>query len=847
MAAELISAARESRTAPAAGLDPIWADAEPRILGYLRAAGFEEAMRLPRILAVINERLRAFLPLHPGEEATAVAMRETVHWVANQRLVRSAVDGAESRPPPAGLEMPEQAIERFRAGRRPAPVEQSPPPAGPNADANEPGPARGIGSRRILFAVLVIATTTAAIALLGASVQQGGTSPLELLLVVLYALLFAWICTAFWTATVGFVVRLFRIRRWDIDVPDPARGPGVGEAPRVALVMPVYNESPEHVFARLEAIWESTVATRSADDFDLFVLSDTRDPDLQVEEELRWARLTTSMKAQGRIFYRHRRNNTHRKAGNIANFVRTWGGRYRYMTVLDADSLMSGRTLSRMRDVMEARQEIGILQAPPVPVNNNSLFARVLQFATALYGPLYTAGMNFWQAGDGSYFGHNAMIRVEAFARHCGLPPLPGREPLGGSILSHDFVEAAMLRRNGWEIWVAPNLSGSFEELPPTLIDYAKRDRRWCQGNLQHGRLVAARGWRGLSRLHFTMALMSYLASPLWFLFLLAAGTEAWLQGREQPVYFFGHSLFPVWPISYATELMTVLLVTLTILFLPKVLALALLMRERRSWRLFGGRYRAATSVLLESLISAILAPILMLFQTKFVTAILLRRTVGWPPQHRSDHGTTLREAFGAHGWQTLTGIVAGLVCWLYVPAFFWWFTPVLAGLLLAIPFSMLSSRTSLGKSARRAGLFVSPQEVAPAAVVRRYREIIATESPLEPQDRTQSIWMAPLLHPPTFALHCRMLSGGEPSRREMRYADGLMYALIDQPGVELEAGEKRAMLANAHCLERIHTGLWTELPVPRLQWAVPAVEEAVAGRQRPAPTSHSSVCGPAR
>lgn len=824
MGPELICVTRESR----ASLDAFWAEAEPRILAYLRAAGFDDAARMPRILAAINERLRAFLPLHPGEEPTAVAMRETVHWVANQRWRANPIDGALSRPPPAALEMPRQVIELF-GSKRTATNEEAPSPTPAGPGALEIGPARGIRMRRAAFAFLVVATTTFATVLLGASVQQGGTSPLEFLLVVLYALMFAWICTAFWTATMGFFVRLLRVRRWDVDLSQRTRRRGTGEPPRVALVMPVYNESPEHVFARLEAIWESAMASRAAVDFDLFVLSDTRDPDLQVEEELRWASLAASTGSQGRIFYRHRRDNTHRKAGNIADFVRTWGSRYRYMTVLDADSLMSGRTLVHMRDIMEARREIGILQAPPVPVNNHSLFARVLQFATALYGPLYTAGMNFWQAGDGSYFGHNAMIRTEAFARHCGLPPLPGREPLGGSILSHDFVEAAMLRRNGWEIWVAPNLGGSFEEIPPTLIDYAKRDRRWCQGNLQHGRLISARGWRGLSRLHFVMALMSYVASPLWFLFLFAAGAEAWLQSREQPVYFFGHSLFPVWPISYATELMTVFLVTLTILFLPKVLALVLLLREGPSSQLFGGRLRAATSVLLETLISVILAPILMLFQTKFVTAILLRRNVGWPPQQRTDHGTTFREALGAHGWQTLIGIAAGLVCWFYVPGFFWWFTPVLAGLLLAIPFSMLTSRASIGKALRRSGLFVSPQEMAPAAVVRRYREIIATETPLQPQERTQSMWMAPLLHPPTFALHRRMLPGDEPSRRERHYVDGLMYALIDQPGVDLDAAEKRAMLENAHCLDRIHAGLWTELPVPRLHWVAPTLPGATS------------------
>ena len=820
MGPELIVAAREPKAAPRAGLDEIWSEAEPRILAYLRAAGFEDTGRLPRILAAINERLRAFLPLHPGEHPTAVAMRETVHWVANQRWRASVIDGALSRPPPAQLDMPQQVIGLFGSGKGAAGDElpKIPPPSPPPDAAGEPsGPARGIGMRRTAFAFLIAATTTFAAVLLGASVQQGGTSPLEFVLVVLYALMFAWICTAFWTATIGFFVRVLRIHRWDIDLVHRTRRGTEGEPPRVALVMPVYNENPEHVFARIEAIWESVTATRAAGDFDLFILSDTRDPDLQVEEELRWAGLAARVGGQGRIFYRHRPDNTERKSGNIADFVRTWGGRYRYMTVLDADSLMSGRTLIRMRDVMETRPAIGVLQVPPLPVNNHSLFARVLQFGTALYGPLYTAGMNFWQAGDGSYFGHNAMIRVEAFARHCGLPPLPGREPLGGSILSHDFVEAAMLRRNGWEIWVAPNLGGSFEEIPPTLIDYAKRDRRWCQGNLQHGRLISAHGWRGLSRLHFMMALMSYLASPLWFLFLLAAGAEAWLQAREQPVYFFGHSLFPVWPISYATELMTVFLVTLTILFLPKVLALILLLRERKSWHLFGGRRLAAASVLLETVISAILAPILMLFQTKFVLAILFRRTVGWPPQRRTDHGTTFAEALSAHGWQTLVGVFAGVVCWFYVPHFFWWFTPVLLGLLLAIPFSMLSSRVSVGRWARRAGLFVSPQEVAPATVVRRYREIVATDRSLKPADRTQSIWMAPLLHPPTFALHRRMLPGEEPSRRERHYVDGLMYSLIDHPNLGLDAAEKRAMLRNPHCLERIHAVLWTELPVPRL------------------------------
>jgi membrane glycosyltransferase len=397
------------------------------------------------------------------------------------------------------------------------------------------------------------------------------------------------------------------------------------------------------------------------------------------------------------------------------------------------------------------------------------------------------------------------------------LPSLPGNEPFGGPILSHDFVEAATLRRAGWEAWLANDLDGSFEEIPPTLIDYAKRDRRWCQGNLQHARLVAARGWRGLTRLHFGMAVMSYLASPLWFLFLLAAGVEAWLQTRETPVYFFGDSLFPVWPISYAFELMTVLLVTLTILFLPKLLALILLLREPDRWRHFGGPGRAALSVVLESLFSVVVAPVLMIFQTKFVAAILARRNVGWPTQQREDRVTTWSEALRAHGSQLLLGLVAGFVTWFYVPGFFWWFTPVLAGLLLAVPVSVLTSRSDLGRAAARLGLFLTPQEVAPAPVVRRYRAIVEGWDTAGLAVRQQPGWLAALVDPCVYELHRMQLPAEEPTRRQRHHLDGLMYTLIDQGEDAVEAVERRAMLSNATCLKRIHIGLWSELPLNRL------------------------------
>jgi membrane glycosyltransferase len=836
MGPELIADWRLPRPDAPRHENPLWRPAMPRIHAYLRACGVADAEQQQRIVAEILERLQRLLPLHQGENPTEIAMRETVQWIEDHQLPQDAKHAnaaVPATPPRAELPMPEQSIELrslrwWRKGasqdtperepeERKPPAETAPERAAAGNGSADAGPASGIHARRVLFASLIVATTAGAIALLSGSMQQNGLSPLEFLLVLLYAVLFAWICTAFWTAFTGFIIRYFRIRRFDLDAAERRPLPP-GQRPRVALVMPVYNETPRFVFARIRAIWESLMATGEGGNFDLFILSDTRDPEIQVEEELRWAKLAAELDASGRIFYRNRIENRYRKAGNIADFVRSWGGRYRYMAILDADSLMAGSTLLCMLEIMEAHPGVAVLQAPPVPANNRSLYARLLQFGAELYGPLYTAGMNFWQAGEGSYFGHNALLRVEPFARHCGLPSLPGEEPLGGPILSHDFVEAATLRRAGWEAWLVIGLGGSFEEIPPTLIDYAKRDRRWCQGNLQHARLVAARGWRGLTRLHFGMAVMSYLASPLWFLFLLAAGVEAWLQSRETPVYFFGHSLFPVWPISYAFELMTVFLVTLFILFLPKLLALILLLREPERWQCFGGFLRATLSAVLESLFSVVVAPVLMVFQTKFVAAILLRRAVGWPTQQREDRVTTWGEALRAHGSQLLLGIAAGLVTWFYVPDFFLWFTPVLAGLVLAVPVSVFTSRSGIGEAAGRLRLFLTPEEVAPEEVVRRYRELVDAEPAVAATPAARRpLWLAALLNPTVYSLHRRLLPPDEPTRRQRHQLDGLMYTLIDQSEDALDVAERRAMITNSDCLKRIHIGLWSELPLERL------------------------------
>lgn len=662
-------------------------------------------------------------------------------------------------------------------------------------------------SRRLVFFSLVLATTAFAMGLLTSVYQADGLTLLEILLLLLYAVLIGWISFSFWAACIGFIIQLRGRDSAAINRQEDL-GP-LAEGSLTALVMPVYNEDPRRVFAGLEAVCEDLWRTGQAGAFEVFVLSDTRDPGLWVEEEQRWQALAQHWQGRIPIHYRNRELNKGRKVGNLKDFCTRWGGRYDFMIVLDADSLMAGATLVRMVQLMQANPNLGLVQVPPAPVGKESLYARILQFASSAYGPIFTTGLNFWQLGEGNYWGHNAIIRMRAFTDHCGLPALPGREPFGGEIFSHDFVEAAMLRRNGWQVWLAYDLGGSYEELPPTLIDYAKRDRRWCQGNLQHLSLLWAKDWHPVSRLHFFMGIMSYLASPLWLLFLILTGIDAYIQAQSEPVYFLGVSLFPIWPPSFAVEMTTVLVATLTMLFLPKLLALLLLVFRPQRRRAHGGLAGATFSVLLETLTSALLAPILMLFQTQFVIAILLRRNTSWLTQQRDDHQTGFMEALATHGWQTLLALAVGWLSYELVPDFFWWFTPVLLGLVLAIPLSMLLSNRRLGLLTRKTGLFLIPEEVEPPQVLLSLEQQLAGPDPLAlPEGGSRFIEV--ITDPQLNALHLSMLPPtAKVSRRRHHELLGLIYRLLEEGEASLSASEKRALLSNVETLKELHLLAW--------------------------------------
>jgi membrane glycosyltransferase len=550
-------------------------------------------------------------------------------------------------------------------------------------------------------------------------VSVSRTTVLQWVLVALFTVNFSWIAVAFTSALLGFFA-LLRPSRHTGPLPTSLKE-------RTAIVMPVYNEQTDRTYAALEAIYESVEATGLGQHFDYFILSDTTNPDAWVAEERAFLALRERLGPNARFYYRHRAKNYHRKAGNIADFVSRWGGHYEHMLVLDADSLMTGDCIVRLAEAMEADPDAGIIQSLPLIINRNTLFARLQQYAARVTGPVIAMGLSVWMGRDGNYWGHNAIIRTKAFADHAGLPDLKGKPPFGGHILSHDFVEAALVRRAGWAVYMLPDLGGSYEESPPSLIDLSARDRRWCQGNLQHMRVVNAKGFKLPTRQHFATGIMSYLASPFW-LFQLIVGIALVLQTTYiRPEYFSrDFRLYPIWPRFDPERALTLFAVTMGILLAPKFFGLILMLIKGRDRRASGGGIRLIISSLIEVILSALVAPILMLIQSGSVFQILLGRDTGWQPQRRDDGSIPFKDIVRRHRAHTVLGILAGLSAFMIATSLFLWMSPTIIGLLLAIPLSWLSGQLGAGLALKRLGLLMTPEEKQPPAIATRANELQA-------------------------------------------------------------------------------------------------------------------------
>ena len=570
--------------------------------------------------------------------------------------------------------------------------------------------------RRCAVILPAIAMTVQAAREMLRVLDSGGLTTLILLLLVLFVALFAWIALSFTSAVAGFVSCLLRGgRRLGI----AASGPLPAVSTRTALLMPTYNEPPHRVMAGVEAICLSLTATGQGNWFNLFILSDTTDADIWVAEEAAFLTLRDRLGPAARVFYRRRPLNTERKAGNSADWVRRWGGAFPQFLILDADSVMTGAALVRLAAAMQVHPEVGLIQTLPTIANGNSLFARMQQFAGRVYGPVIAHGIAWWHGPEGNYWGHNAMIRTRAFAEQAGLPLLPGRKPFGGHILSHDFVEAALLRRGGWAVHMVPGLPGSYEESPPSLPDLAVRDRRWCQGNLQHIAVLPTRGLHWVSRMHLLTGIGSYITAPMWLAFILV-GILISLQSRFiRPDYFpNGKALFPTWPIIDPERAKLVFIGTMALLLAPKLLAFVALVFDRGLRRGCGGVVRALASILLETVIAGLLAPVTMLTQSLDVFAILLGRDSGWNAQRRDDGSIPLGTVARLYAWHTTFGVGLAVASFLVSPYLLAWMSPVVVGQVLAIPLAVGTGSSALGRGLRRLGLLRIPEETQPPEVL---------------------------------------------------------------------------------------------------------------------------------
>jgi membrane glycosyltransferase len=457
---------------------------------------------------------------------------------------------------------------------------------------------------------------------------------------------------------------------------------------------------------------------------------------------------------------------------------------------------------------MEKFPHVGLIQTLPVVVNSDTLFARVQQFAGRVYGPTIARGIAWWHGSEGNYWGHNAIIRVRAFADSAGLPLLAGPKPFGGHILSHDFVEAGLMRRAGWGIYMAPHVRGSYEECPPTLTDFAARDRRWCQGNLQHIGVVPGKGLHWVSRLHLLMGIGSYLTSPLWLLFLIL-GIALSLQAQFiRPEYFpRGFTLFPQWPAQDPVRAAWVFAGTMVILFLPKVLGcIATLFRtaERRGC---GGGARLTLSMLAEAITSAFIAPIMMLFQSRAVLDVLLGRDAGWLAQRRGHSALLTGELVSRYGRPTLLGVILATSAYVVSPSLFLWMLPVIIGLVLAMPVAVAAASHRLGVALRSRGLLLTPEEQSPPTVLTRANALAAADWAVESTNTLQRLCQDPKL----LDMHREMLPTPEERKRGSVNVD-LVVALAKLEDVEtlaevteiLTPAERFAALSDRGALEQL-------------------------------------------
>jgi membrane glycosyltransferase len=558
---------------------------------------------------------------------------------------------------------------------------------------------------------------------------------------------------------------------------------------KTAIVVPIHNEDVRAVFARVRAMLESLAAAGASSAFEMFVLSDTTDPDIWLREELAWADVRR-IPGLPRLYYRRRQHKFRKKSGNIADFCKRWGARYEYMIVLDADSIMSGDVMVELVRRMDAAPALGILQAPSLLTMRETLYARLEQFAAATYGPAVFAGIAACFEGAGNYWGHNAIVRVKAFAENCGLPGLPGRPPFGGPILSHDFVEAALMRRAGYEVRLAWDLTtGSYEQGPGSLEEARERDVRWCRGNLQHLRLLFAPAFSAGSRAHFAIGAIFYGISALWAAFILFVAARYVIDGGSARS---ASSMVHLYvPLGLSASVAVVLLG-------GKVLAARLVARGAT----FGHAPRLAASTALEIVIASVVAPIRMVSQIRCLVAALGDGTMDWATARRDDRPTSLGRAARAMIAETFVGVLFALLFYGIDHSLALWLAPVWVGLVASIPIDALLSSPRVGGWLKAHHLLLTPAEADPPEVLRRTAEL--SQAPHESRtfaERFDSFVADPWLN----ALHVGLLHSTGSRELSSHVVEPLIERALSLGVERLTKREATLVLSDARAMELLH------------------------------------------
>ena len=656
---------------------------------------------------------------------------------------------------------------------------------------------------RTLFSRLFVLGSTVALSSYGVTEMYGVLSTntvttLQGLFLALFSINFIWIAFAFSQALLGFMIclkpRLSKPREADVTF-------------TTAILLPIYNEEPNRIKAGIVAMCNDLL-TKAPGKYAFFILSDTNRADAWINEEAAFFDIVNNDKNGCPVYYRRRPNNNERKAGNIADWVQRWGGAYKAMIVLDADSIMSADCLITLSRRLAARPDMGLIQTLPKIVRAQTLYGRLQQFANHCFGPIYAEGLSAWHGLSSNFWGHNAIIRTKAFAESCSLPILPGKAPFGGHVLSHDFIEAALLRRAGWGVRFDTDINSSFEEAPPSLIDVLIRDRRWCQGNLQHTPFMFAQGFVLPTRLHIFSGLMSYLSAVFW-LSLIIVGLAIAIQATVvRPEYFANPSLFPTWPVFDAQRALNLFIVSMSLVAAPKVFGwLTALVNIPRCLR-FGGPILLTLSTLFEVIMSALYAPILMVSQFSVVMAVLRGKDSGWIPQSREDGALSWKAVSRTHYGHTLFGLVLAIIALMLSKELFLWLLPITAGLILSIPLSWLSGGIKRTRIVPMLGLLRAPEEKHAVSILKDLQRIIASQPDREETtplrrllaNRELCQWHSaqlpeipnepPVFHAPTVTAEWKVKHA-----RNMDHLEAM-----------LEADETMALLNNPACIEQLKT-----------------------------------------